>query len=64
MTNDTDYKKQYEDLQQLFSETLESCSAAKAQLRRQRTTTLLVGMGAVVFGAVAGYVAGVLRLGR
>lgn len=40
MANDTTYKEPYEDLQQTFSETLESYSAAKSQLRRQRTTTV------------------------
>lgn len=64
MADDTDYKERYEDLRDTFSETMESCTRIKLQLRQQKTTTVLVGVGAALLGAAAGYVAGVLRVGR
>lgn len=64
MASDIDDKEHDEDLRQVFHETLGSYTKTRAQLRAQKTMTVLVGVGALVLGAAAGYVAGVLRVGR
>lgn len=64
MASDIDYKKQYEESVQRGAELLDAYTKVVTQQKAQRTRTILLAMGAALTGAAAGYVAGVLRLGR
>lgn len=64
MANEIDHQKRYEEAMQQRADLLEGYSKVLMQYRSQRTKTVIVGVGAAVVGVMAGYVAGVLRVGR